>query len=327
MAETIVDILRRLEVREMTLGDFPLVAEGTSVGEVCVLLESRGRSAAVVEKEGRVTGIFTQRDLLYRTADGVLDLDAPIETVMTREPRTFHAERPLAEALATMMEGGFRQLPLVDDGERPRGLLTIRDVLTFIARRFPRRPSTCLHASIRCWPRRRAPEMRCPFCGSDNIQGSELCESCGAELAGLDIPEAGDGVGGRLLTDRVADLELSPALTLPPAASVADALALMRRERHGCVLVVEEGVLCGIFTERDVLSRLVLARRDATATPLSAVMTPDPVRLEAGDPPAFAIHSMVARGLRHLPVLSGAQLLGFVSVRNILRYLRQDLLA
>lgn len=169
--------------------------------------------------------------------------------------------------------------------------------------------------------------MQCPFCGHDNIQGEELCKSCGAELAGLDIPEAGDGVGGRLLTDRIADLDLSPAPTLSPDATVADALALMRRERHGCVLVLEDGVLCGIFTERDVLSRIVLPRRDATATHLSAVMTPDPVRLAAEDPPAFAIHSMVARGLRHLPVLSGAELLGFISVRNILRYLRRDLLA
>lgn len=137
MPETIIDILRRLEVREMTLGDFPLVAEGTPLGEVCVLLESRRRSAVVVETEGRVSGIFTQRDLLYRAADGALDLAAPIEEVMTREPQTFHAERPLAEALEMMFEGGFRQLPLVDDEDRPRGLLTIRDVLAFIARRFP----------------------------------------------------------------------------------------------------------------------------------------------------------------------------------------------
>jgi len=168
--------------------------------------------------------------------------------------------------------------------------------------------------------------MHCPYCGHDNIQGIELCEQCGADLAGLDIPEAGDGLGGRLLTDRIADLDLAPAPVLGPDATVAEALDLMATQRHGCVLVVEDGVLCGIFTERDVLSRVVLAGRDATETPLSAVMTPTPVRLEADDPPAFAIHSMVSRGLRHLPVVAGAELLGFVSVRNLLRYIRRDVI-
>lgn len=168
--------------------------------------------------------------------------------------------------------------------------------------------------------------MRCPFCGHDNIQGIELCEHCGAELAGLDIPEAGDGLGGRLLTDRMVDLDLSPTLSLGPEATVAEALALMKEKRHGCVLVLDGGVLSGIFTERDVLSRVVLRGLDVNATPLSAVMTSAPVRLEAEDPPAFAIHSMVSRGLRHLPVLAGAELLGFVSVRNLLRYIRRDVI-
>lgn len=168
--------------------------------------------------------------------------------------------------------------------------------------------------------------MLCPFCGHDNIQGMELCEQCGAELAGLDIPEAGDGLGGRLLTDRIGDLDLSPALTLGPEDSVAEALALMKSARHGCVLVLEDGVLAGIFTERDLLTRVVLPGRDATETPLAAVMTPEPVRLEADDPPAFAVHSMVSRGLRHLPVVEGADLVGFVSVRNLLRYIRRDVI-
>jgi CBS domain-containing protein len=129
-----------------------------------------------------------------------------------------------------------------------------------------------------------------------------------------------------LLTDRVGDLDLSAALVLGPEATVAEALDLMVSQRHGCVLIVEDGVLCGIFTERDLLSRIVLANRDATRTPLSAVMTPSPVCLGPDDPPAFAVHSMVARGMRHLPVVAGAELLGFVSVRNLLRYIRRDLI-
>ncbi len=168
--------------------------------------------------------------------------------------------------------------------------------------------------------------MRCPFCGTENIQGVERCEECGAELAGLDIPEASRDFAGRLLTDRLGDLALSPVLELPPSASVAEAVELMRRERHGCVLVRQDGRLAGIFTEWDLLTRVLRPGRDLRETALSEVMTPDPVRLEASDPPAFAIHLMVARDLRHVPVVDGPRLLGFVSVRNLLRYIRHQVI-
>lgn len=169
--------------------------------------------------------------------------------------------------------------------------------------------------------------MRCPFCAHDNLQGSELCEHCGADLAGLDLPEAGRGLGGRLLTDRLGDLPLSPVLELPPTATVAEAVALMRRERHGCVLVRRDGHLAGIFTEWDLLTRVLDAGLDPRSTVLAEVMTADPVRLEASDPPAFAVHLMVARELRHVPVVDGERLLGFVSVRNLLRYVRDQVRA
>ncbi len=169
--------------------------------------------------------------------------------------------------------------------------------------------------------------MRCPFCGHDNLQGIELCESCGADLAGLDLPEAGRGLRGRLLTDRMDGLALSPVLELPPTATVAEAVALMRRERHGCVLVRQDGFLAGIFTEWDLLTRVLRPGRDPGATALGDVMTADPVRLQASDPPAFAIHLMVARDLRHVPVVDGERLLGFVSVRTLLRYIRHQLMA
>ena len=56
--------------------------------------------------------------------------------------------------------------------------------------------------------------MRCPYCGTDNIAGVEQCESCGSDLAGLDIPEARGGGVGRLMTDRIDDIELTPPITV-----------------------------------------------------------------------------------------------------------------
>ncbi|MDX1385092.1 MAG: CBS domain-containing protein [Thermoanaerobaculia bacterium] len=169
--------------------------------------------------------------------------------------------------------------------------------------------------------------MRCPLCGEDNIPGVDQCADCGSDLAGLDLPEAGDGVPGRLLRDRLEGLELSPPLAVSPETSVADTVAEMRARRTGCALVVEDGRLVGVFNEHHLVSRVLVPGVDATKTPVSGVMSPDPLRLGPEDPPAFAVHCMVTRDFRHLPVVSEDRTLGVVSVRNILAYLHRHVTA
>lgn len=168
--------------------------------------------------------------------------------------------------------------------------------------------------------------MRCPNCGHENIPGVDLCDRCGSDLAGLDLPEAEPSFRGRLLTDRVGDLALVPPLSVAPDASAADAIRKMRAAGHGCVLVQDGSKLVGIFTERDVLTRVVRPRLDPNAVTMAEVMTPEPTVLSVNDPPAFAIHLTVTRGLRHLPVMDGEDLRGFVSVRHLLRHIHEVVL-
>ncbi len=168
--------------------------------------------------------------------------------------------------------------------------------------------------------------MRCPNCGQDNIPGIELCESCGSDLAGLDIPEAGGGFAGRLMTDRIGDLDLTLPLTVTADETAEAVIARMREARHGCVQVCDGETLIGIFTERDVLSRLVRPGLDARTTRVGEMMTSRPNTLTTADPPAFAIHRMVTQGFRHLPILDRGKLAGTISVRNILRYIDREIL-
>lgn len=165
--------------------------------------------------------------------------------------------------------------------------------------------------------------MLCPNCGYDNIQGIDLCERCGTDLAGLDLPEAESGFRGKLMTDRVESLALEPPLSVDPDTTVAAAIELMREARHGCVLVREDSRLVGIFTERDVISRVLRPGLDPQAVPITEVMTAQPVTLSPSDPPAYAIHLSAARGLRHLPVVDKDRVLGFISVRHLLRHIRE----
>ncbi|MDX1504030.1 MAG: CBS domain-containing protein, partial [Thermoanaerobaculia bacterium] len=95
---------------------------------------------------------------------------------------------------------------------------------------------------------------RCPHCAAENLPGADVCDHCGSDLAGLDIPEAEGGFRGRLLTARLGDLKLSPAVVAAPEDTVSRAVERMREARSGCVLVFRDGELAGLFNERDLLT-------------------------------------------------------------------------
>lgn len=169
--------------------------------------------------------------------------------------------------------------------------------------------------------------MLCPNCATDNIPGVDVCEECGSDLAGLDLPEARGGFRGRLLTARLGDLPISEAVIVSADETVRASIERMREAQAGCVLVEEGGRLVGLFNERHVLTRVLRKDLDPATTPISEVMSADPLKLSPDDPPAFAIHCMVAHGFRHMPLVSRGEILGYISVRNILAFLHQDVIA
>ncbi len=168
--------------------------------------------------------------------------------------------------------------------------------------------------------------MRCPNCGQENIPGEELCQGCGTDLFGLDIPEAMDDFRGKLLEDHLGDLPLSPIITVPPDATAKDAILKMRETKHGCVLVCDGNKLAGIITERDILLKVARPNRDPAALDAASIMTRDVTALRETDPPAYAIHLMAVEGLRHIPIVRGDVPLGLVSVKTIIKYIHDDVL-
>ena len=107
-------------------------------------------------------------------------------------------------------------------------------------------------------------------------------------------------------------------LSLGLNATVAEACVAMKRRHVGCVLVIQDDRLCGIFTERDVVNRVVAEGLDPTKTLLSIVMTANPDTITPDSAPIEALRMMQDRGYRHLPVLAGARVVGVVSRRDFL---------
>ncbi len=106
-----------------------------------------------------------------------------------------------------------------------------------------------------------------------------------------------------------------------PETTVHVAARLMAGNDIGAVLVLDDGRLVGIFTERDLMVRVVGAGRDPAGTPLAQVMTPQPVCIDAGVNIQQAMNEVAARRIRHLPVVRDGQLIGLVSVRDLARAL------
>ncbi len=95
----------------------------------------------------------------------------------------------------------------------------------------------------------------------------------------------------------------------------------MRQHGVGCVLVCQDGQLVGLFTERDLLQR-VLAVGRPLGTPLSVCMTPHPVGVQPTESIGAAIRRMEEGGYRHLPIIDGrGRAVGVLSVKRIVHYL------
>ena len=109
-------------------------------------------------------------------------------------------------------------------------------------------------------------------------------------------------------------------LSLVPQASVRDAACAMTRANCGSVLIIDgAGVMQGILTERDLMTRVLAKRVDADATPVTQVMTRNPRCVAPETKVADAVVIMIERGFRHLPVVAdGGRVLGVFSARDAL---------
>jgi len=117
----------------------------------------------------------------------------------------------------------------------------------------------------------------------------------------------------RLVPDVVSDQTL---VALTGEDHVRDAARLMKHRRVGSVLVMSGDDLQGIFTERDMVYRVVADGLDPDMTPLSQVMTADPDTIDAGATVLDALKAMNERGYRHLPVMEDGHVVGVVSTRD-----------
>jgi CBS domain-containing protein len=133
------------------------VAPGTSLTD-CVRAIQRsgtGDSVFVVDADGRLVGVLTERDVFGRLVGGDIDLAQPVETLMTSQPRTLDLEQTIRDAIELMQTGRYRNVPVIDDAGRLAGVVRQSDLLKYLAESFP---EELLNLPPRPHQRLRAPE-------------------------------------------------------------------------------------------------------------------------------------------------------------------------
>ena len=114
------------------------VVPTTSLAEVISLLKGKNVGCVLVTGDlGELIGIFTERDVLYRVAGLIRNLEQiTVESLMTSRPTALNTDTAIQHALHLMSIHGFRHVPLVNEADKPVGVVSFRDIVGFIERNF-----------------------------------------------------------------------------------------------------------------------------------------------------------------------------------------------
>jgi CBS domain-containing protein len=159
-----------------------------------------------------------------------------------------------------------------------------------------------------------------------NIDGEDECEACHQPLTFLSKPQLATPIEYRIAKERIGALYPQPPFTVRSETPVGQVLQLLADRRVGCAVIVDDGALKGVFTERDALFRLNVDYAELLGRPISEFMTPNPEVVRSSDTIAIALHKMDLGGYRHLPVVEEGEVVGVISIRDILRFLTDRLL-
>jgi CBS domain-containing protein len=107
--------------------------------------------------------------------------------------------------------------------------------------------------------------------------------------------------------------------TIAPEATVLDALTMMAKNNVGALLVTSEGEVAGIVSERDCVRKVDLMGRSARDTRISEIMTSHVITVQCDQPLEECMALMIEKNFRHLPVYDSGELMGVISVRDVLK--------
>ena len=128
---------RDQKVSVLPTDDYVVVSPFTPLAQAIEAMKNDEGGCVIVSDDGRVAGIFTERDLLTKVLGENVDLDSPIKDWMQSQVQTLTPEATVGDAVRLMNERSFRNIPIVKNGEL-HGSISVFDIITYLAECYPK---------------------------------------------------------------------------------------------------------------------------------------------------------------------------------------------
>ncbi len=278
----IAEHFRIQQVERLDLSHYCRVASGCTVSATLKKLNETGHNCAFVMQQSKLVGIFTDRDVLKKVVDAPDRWADPIDSMMTRTPRTVASTAAAMDALHLMNSHRFRNVPVIGDGDTTVGNLTHFSLMQFT--------DTLLRNEV----------------AQEESEPSALHSLSFVNLSGLMSDEP---------------------ITVTADATIAEGVDIMRTQDIGSLLVVDDrGSVVGVFSERDVLTKIACRIEKLDSVTMGDYMSTDVIKLSARDSIATALRHMAQRRIRRLPLVRiTGQPTGVVSFRDIAGFIETSI--
>ena len=146
-------LLTTSRVGQLGPKEVPVLREDQSIAEAVEAMRAHSHGSAMICRDGKLTGIFTERDLMKHLAAGKT-LAQPVVSVMTASPKTVALDDALMTVIKLLDEGGYRRLPVVNSSGSPVGIVDVKSVVHFLVEHFPKAvynqaPRALLNSKVR----------------------------------------------------------------------------------------------------------------------------------------------------------------------------------
>ena len=135
---SIADKLSEVTIRRLPLRSPALVERTASIGQTVEAMKAKRLGCALVCEDGKLVGLFTERDLLNKVIGEPVNYADAVERVMTANPAKLSLDDSVIAALRLMHEGDYRNIPLVDGAGAAAGVVTVSDLVGYFAEHFPK---------------------------------------------------------------------------------------------------------------------------------------------------------------------------------------------
>ena len=124
-------------LEKLTQEKFILLNENSTLRETIDSIQTHHVGCVLLEKEGNLSGIFTERDIVQKVVGNRHDLETElVSKYMTKNPDSLHLQDPIAFALNKMISGEYRHIPIVDNSGKPTGVIAMQDIINHLGDHF-----------------------------------------------------------------------------------------------------------------------------------------------------------------------------------------------